>query len=458
MHIVSRRNMLALPVERLVGNSNHSHRRPPMSPDSSASDSSNSDSPSTTNAKVFSSYASQLLSNNGSINSSQSSSGGNNGRRSESPVMNNNNHFISSSMSEETEGRVKSSPRRSVSPPSVGSLAESQSQDGKSHEEEKPDKGLLLTGSQSMTLLSNKDRNREDRVEIQFPGKVERDNSPAEAEGSRNGPSGNSRPSVVIGEAESQKMTIRIIEDDVEGSSLNNSLSKMDNTLDDSSDENNSICGRPPSRPPSSSSSTVTSATFPLSPNSVSEAIIKGSNAMLTRPQHHPHHHHHHHHNNSSLHGNSLKFSIEDILRPEFGKVALQRIRRTSSSTHNRRHSVNSNSFLEYPDSPFSSGSSSNPHRTVDANHLGRSLSHSPRCDSIDSSNNSTVRHVRTGPSSIRDHSEDSNSSCTSRKEEVVDETKVNPPVPQGPLLWPAWVYCTRYSDRPSSGKKKKFL
>lgn len=22
------------------------------------------------------------------------------------------------------------------------------------------------------------------------------------------------------------------------------------------------------------------------------------------------------------------------------------------------------------------------------------------------------------------------------------------------PLLWPAWVYCTRYSDRPSSGKK----
>lgn len=23
------------------------------------------------------------------------------------------------------------------------------------------------------------------------------------------------------------------------------------------------------------------------------------------------------------------------------------------------------------------------------------------------------------------------------------------------PILWPAWVYCTRYSDRPSSGKAK---
>jgi hypothetical protein len=23
----------------------------------------------------------------------------------------------------------------------------------------------------------------------------------------------------------------------------------------------------------------------------------------------------------------------------------------------------------------------------------------------------------------------------------------------KGPQLWPAWVYCTRYSDRPSSGE-----
>lgn len=32
-------------------------------------------------------------------------------------------------------------------------------------------------------------------------------------------------------------------------------------------------------------------------------------------------------------------------------------------------------------------------------------------------------------------------------EEGKVEETKV-------PTLWPAWVYCTRYSDRPSSGKK----
>lgn len=36
--------------------------------------------------------------------------------------------------------------------------------------------------------------------------------------------------------------------------------------------------------------------------------------------------------------------------------------------------------------------------------------------------------------------------------------TEVQNPSPlapdtQQPLLWPAWVYCTRYSDRPSSGE-----
>lgn len=30
--------------------------------------------------------------------------------------------------------------------------------------------------------------------------------------------------------------------------------------------------------------------------------------------------------------------------------------------------------------------------------------------------------------------------------------TKADSPPDSKPMLWPAWVYCTRYSDRPSSG------
>lgn len=37
-------------------------------------------------------------------------------------------------------------------------------------------------------------------------------------------------------------------------------------------------------------------------------------------------------------------------------------------------------------------------------------------------------------------------------KPAVTEETKVEDG--KVPTLWPAWVYCTRYSDRPSSGKK----
>jgi hypothetical protein len=33
------------------------------------------------------------------------------------------------------------------------------------------------------------------------------------------------------------------------------------------------------------------------------------------------------------------------------------------------------------------------------------------------------------------------------------DEKLVNNDCKKGPQLWPAWVYCTRYSDRPSSGE-----
>ncbi|XP_033964743.1 homeobox protein engrailed-2a-like [Pseudochaenichthys georgianus] len=31
-----------------------------------------------------------------------------------------------------------------------------------------------------------------------------------------------------------------------------------------------------------------------------------------------------------------------------------------------------------------------------------------------------------------------------------------NPPQSSKPMLWPAWVYCTRYSDRPSSGPRSR--
>jgi len=44
-------------------------------------------------------------------------------------------------------------------------------------------------------------------------------------------------------------------------------------------------------------------------------------------------------------------------------------------------------------------------------------------------------------------------SSTVSATSSNPDEKIVTPDPAKGPQLWPAWVYCTRYSDRPSSGE-----
>jgi hypothetical protein len=202
---------------------------------------------------------------------------------------------------------------------------------------------------------------------------------------------------------------------------------------------------RPPSRPLSTSSSLSTAS----------------SQSNNFKPSNHLHHHYFHSHlhphfspGNCSTTSNGggssggqsslLKFSIEDILRPDFG---LSLSPTTSNST--KRPSI-FNPFLISPNANSSSSSVINHKLHNHHHHSPSSSSSKPRNGSV----SSTDGHRPYRPSSVNCHSEDSNGSCKSRtREEVVDDSKVNPPVPKGPLLWPAWVYCTRYSDRPSSGK-----
>ncbi|MEQ2191424.1 hypothetical protein XENOCAPTIV_028250 [Xenoophorus captivus] len=48
--------------------------------------------------------------------------------------------------------------------------------------------------------------------------------------------------------------------------------------------------------------------------------------------------------------------------------------------------------------------------------------------------------------------------SCRSPENSEAPAAPAAPAAPQAkPMLWPAWVYCTRYSDRPSSGWWKMF-
>ena len=58
-------------------------------------------------------------------------------------------------------------------------------------------------------------------------------------------------------------------------------------------------------------------------------------------------------------------------------------------------------------------------------------------------------------PSKSSANSSSSNNCTSNKKSSSGDnlEELVNPKVPEDNSNWPAWVYCTRYSDRPSSGK-----
>ncbi|XP_022909835.2 homeobox protein engrailed-1a-like [Onthophagus taurus] len=112
----------------------------------------------------------------------------------------------------------------------------------------------------------------------------------------------------------------------------------------------------------------------------------------------------------------TLKYSIRNILQPDFGKSAVQKIK-TSPKI----------SFKPYENDKKAQAPLGSLCQTV-----------------------SQIGKVQDVP---RIKSPESNKSMTSSGEEggKSEDGKVPP-------VWPAWVYCTRYSDRPSSGPRSRRL
>ncbi|KAG8226375.1 hypothetical protein J437_LFUL007774 [Ladona fulva] len=109
----------------------------------------------------------------------------------------------------------------------------------------------------------------------------------------------------------------------------------------------------------------------------------------------------------------SLKFSIDNILRPEFGKKG---------------------SECEVKDAKDGGGERKSP--------LDLSASVSPGAPApTQQQQQSATPPATNGPASANGAASSSSGSSTSSNSS------------SQPLLWPAWVYCTRYSDRPSSGE-----
>ncbi|XP_008554734.1 homeobox protein engrailed-1a [Microplitis demolitor] len=203
------------------------------------------------------------------------------------------------------------------------------------------------------------------------------------------------------------------------------------------------------------------------------------------------HHHSHLHHNHLHSHSHQLRspspageghqpipdnepplrFSIVNILRPEFGRSAILNTKARSSKTSSGsgpKDLSHSTAKILSPSSSLSSmtlsGSSYAAHRP-DREYFADSVSplqrHSAglsRSTSLESlaSNRSSLTGSLTGTPSL------SSAASTVGNESVSGDsipsssssTTTNGANSQG--VWPAWVYCTRYSDRPSSGPRTR--
>ncbi|XP_029048781.2 homeobox protein engrailed-1a-like [Osmia bicornis bicornis] len=214
----------------------------------------------------------------------------------------------------------------------------------------------------------------------------------------------------------------------------------------------------------------------------------------------HHHHHHHHHHRVRSPESHvvprqeqpqdrkedietPLRFSVVNILRPDFGREAILSTKAPKQTSLVTGHSttipvpIPRHSPLSLPRdlslssnrlSPTRPQPSFSVHRERElfSTHCGLTsplqrnsgLSRSGSLESLASNRSSVTGSSVTGAPSLGSASStigtdslsgDSNSGSASNS--TTNQSAIN-----GQSPWPAWVYCTRYSDRPSSGPRTR--
>lgn len=108
---------------------------------------------------------------------------------------------------------------------------------------------------------------------------------------------------------------------------------------------------------------------------------------------------------NNNIHDQRLKFSIDNILKADFGSKLTESLMKNNKSSGAKKNN------------------SSNKIKPMDLTSLTQEV-----CQEVSS------------PISSPDQKATSDNESSSSKS-------------SDPMVWPAWVYCTRYSDRPSSGE-----
>lgn len=140
--------------------------------------------------------------------------------------------------------------------------------------------------------------------------------------------------------------------------------------------------------------------------------------------------------NNIALNDQNLKFSIDNILKADFGRRITDPLKRSGKS------------FAKKPSAPGEKSTAMDLTAIVTNGSAGNSASASSSVASrsLSSSASGSELEVPTSPSSSSGKTAAETSSSSGSGGSSSSSSG-------GPMVWPAWVYCTRYSDRPSSGE-----
>lgn len=142
-----------------------------------------------------------------------------------------------------------------------------------------------------------------------------------------------------------------------------------------------------------------------------------------------PPNHHYHQMLNNNMNDTNLKFSIDNILKPGFGRrITDPLLKRNKTTRKNAQRSVTNNNEKHVGTPIDLTATMVSACTTVTA--ATTAISPPPR----------PISQATSTGSVEQDKSPSNNNTSKSSSS-------------GGPMVWPAWVYCTRYSDRPSSGK-----
>lgn len=158
----------------------------------------------------------------------------------------------------------------------------------------------------------------------------------------------------------------------------------------------------------------------------------------------HPLHQHHHHMMNNNLNDANLKFSIDNILKADFGRRITEPLKRTKSSSQHKKNSKSNQNKTSSSSSSSASSSLSNNNNAI-SKHSGISaidLTASTASSTTISASAAAALAEKQNCSNSNDETSSVTSNSASNNSNGGDNS----------MIWPAWVYCTRYSDRPSSG------